>query len=211
VVPYARQAQRLVAALRAIGLALGGQAGARVAARLRVATSPSTLLRLVHTAPVPGPATLQAVGVDAWAWRRGHRYGTILVNLIDHRVVDLLPDRAAASVAAGLTAHPTIIVISRDRRALYAEGIRQGAPQAIQVVDRFHLVANLRAAVEVFLGTQRPALLAAAVRTAQALAAAAATVPVTPMDSRQTPMDSGPPAAPRGGAAAAACPGGRTR
>jgi transposase len=181
VAPYARKAQRLVAALRAIGLALGGQAGARLAARLRVATSPSTLLRLVHTAPVPGPATLQAVGVDEWAWRRGHRYGTILVNLIDHRVVDLLPDRAAASVAAWLTAHPTIIIISRDRSALYAEGIRQGAPQAIQVVDRFHLVANLREAVEAFLGTQRPALLAAAVRTAQALAAAAAPVPVTPM------------------------------
>jgi len=209
--PYARTAQRLVAARRAIGLALGGQAGARWAARLRGATSPSTRLRLVHTAPVPGPATLPAVGVDAWAWRRGHRDGTLRVHLSDHRVVDRWPDRAAAAVAAWLTAHAPLPGSRRERRALDAEGIRQGAPQAIQVVDRVHRVANRRAAVAAVLGTPRPALLAAAVRPAQALAAVAAAVPVPSMDARQPPLDSGPPAAPRGGAAAAAGPVGRTR
>src|SRR5258705_322777 len=135
----------------------------------------------------PRPSCIAGINATWLTSPGGHSYGTILVNLVNHRVVDLLPDRAAASVAAWLTAHPTITVISRDRSALYAEGIRQGAPQAIQVVDRFHLVANLREAVEAFLGTQRPALLAAAVRTAQALAAAAAPVPVPPMDRRQTP------------------------
>ena len=124
--------------------------------RLRLATSPSTLLRLVQAVPPPVPPTLQAVGVDEWAWRRGHRYGTILVDLATHRVVDLLPERAAAAVAAWLARHPAITVVSRDRSALYADGSRQGAPQAVQVVDRFHLVENLRKAVEAFLGTQRP-------------------------------------------------------
>jgi transposase len=181
VATYARKTYRLTTVLRAIGLALGGQAGARLAARLRLAVSAATLLRLVRAAPGPPPPVLQAVGVDEWAWRRGHRYGTILVDLVSHRVVDLLPDRSATTVAAWLAQHPSITVISRDRSPLYADGIRQGAPDAVQVVDRFHLVQNLREAIEAFLITQRPVLQAAAVRTAQALTSSAAPVPVTPM------------------------------
>jgi DNA-binding NarL/FixJ family response regulator len=179
--PYARKTMRLVNALQAIGIALGGNAGARLAAHLRLSTSAATLLRLVRAAPIPSMPGLQALGVDEWAWRRGHRYGTILVDLATHRVVDLLPDRSAATMAAWLARHPSITVISRDRSPLYAEGIRQGAPDAVQVVDRFHLVENLREAVEAFLVTQRPVLQAAAVRTAQALTLLAAPVPATPM------------------------------
>jgi transposase len=157
VAAYGRKTYRLMTILQAIGLALGGQAGARLAARLRLPTSPATLLRLVRTAPMPHTPALQAIGVDEWAWRRGHRYGTILVDLATHRVVDLLPDRSAASVAAWLAQHPTITVVCRDRSDLYADGIRRGAPKAVQVVDRFHLVQNLRQALEAFLLDHRPA------------------------------------------------------
>jgi transposase len=181
VATYARKTHRLITALRAIGMALGGQAGARLATRLRVPASAATLLRLVREAPIPPTPTLQEVGVDEWAWRRGHRYGTMLVDLATHRVVDLLPERSAAAVAAWLAQHPTITVVSRDRSDLYADGIRRGAPQAVQVVDRFHLVQNLREAVEAFLVAQRPVLQVAAVRTAQALTSSAAPVPVTAM------------------------------
>jgi transposase len=118
----ARKTRRLVTVLRAIGMALGGNAGARLAARLRLPTSPATMLRLVRTAPVPYPPALQAIGIDEWAWRRGHRYGTILVNLADHRVVDLLPDRSATTVAAWLAEHPTITVVCRDRSDLNGDG-----------------------------------------------------------------------------------------
>src|SRR5262245_59972438 len=196
VAPSARKTQRLTTVLRAIGQALGGQAGARLAACLRLTTSPATLLRLVRTAPVPPPPALQAVGVDEWAWRRGHRYGTILVDLATHRVVDLLPDCAAASVAAWLAQHPTLTVVCRDRSDLYADGIRRGAPQAVQVVDRFHLVQNLRQALEAFLLDHRSTLQAAALGMAMALTPADGHVPVRPMyrGRRRTPKPALPPA-----------------
>jgi transposase len=196
VAPSARKTQRLITVLRAISLALGGEAGARLAARLRLPTSPSTLLRLVQTAPLPRTPALQAVGVDEWAWRRGHRYGTVLVNLADHRVVDLLPGRSAASVAAWLAQHPTITVVCRDRSDLYADGIRRGAPEAVQVVDRFHLVQNLRQVLEAVLLDHRPALQAAAVGTAMALTPSPSLVAATPMyqGPRRRPKPTLPPA-----------------
>jgi transposase len=107
--------------------------------------------------------------------------GTILVDLVSHRVVDLLPERSAAAMAAWLAQHPTLTVVCRDRSPLYAEGIRQGVPDVAQVVDRFHLVENFREAVEAFLKNQRIALDAAAVRTTQALTPPGSPVPVTPM------------------------------
>jgi transposase len=181
VAPSARKTARLITILRAIGLALGGQAGARLAAHLRLPTSPASLLRLVRAAPMSQPPALQAVGVDEWAWRRGHRYGTMLVDLMTHRVVDLLPDRSAATLAAWLAQYPTISVVCRDRSDLYADGIRRGAPAAVQVVDRFHLVQNLRQALEVFLGHHRPALQAAAMCTAKTRIPADGPVPIRPM------------------------------
>jgi hypothetical protein len=120
------------------GVALGGQAGSRLTKRLQRATPPASLLRVVHQTPVPLPPPLRVVGIDAWSWRRGHRYGTIVVNLETHRVVDVLPDRSTESVAQWLSQHPGITVVSRDRSDLYANGISQGAPNAVQVVDRFH-------------------------------------------------------------------------
>jgi transposase len=136
---------------------------------------------MVQNASLPQPSELHAVGVDEWSWRRGHRYGTIVVDLETHRVVDLLPDRSTESIAQWLAQHPNITVVSRDRSDLYANGITQGAPRAVQVVDRFHLVSNLREALETFCLAHPTALKQAAAHTAQALAQNVEPAPVTEM------------------------------
>jgi hypothetical protein len=169
VAPSARTTTRLLDRLRAMGLALGGQARARRAARLRWSPRPPPLLRRVRAACGPSTPALQAVGRAAWAGRRGHRDGTLLVELTPNRVVALRPDRAATTVAAWLAPHPTLTVVCRDRRALSADGIRRGTPEAVPGVERLPLVPNLRQALAAFLITARAAMPAAALGTAPAL------------------------------------------
>jgi len=115
----------------------------------------------------------RVLGVDDWAWRRGQRYGSILVDLERRHPVDLLPDRTSASLSTWLREHPAIDVISRDRAGAYADGARQGAPHAVQVADRFHLLANASELLERVLGSQRPALKQAAATVDQLLVDAA--------------------------------------
>jgi transposase len=151
VAPSARRTVRLRIHLERTGFALGGAPGARHATAQGVAVSRRTLLRLVRAAPLPQRGLVRALGVDDWAQRKGQRYGTILVDLEAHQVVDLLPDRTAATFATWLRDHPEPAIISRDRGGEYADGARQGAPHALQVADRFHLVMNAIDAFERFL------------------------------------------------------------
>ena len=160
--PYARRTARLAEAFELIGFALGGEAGARVLRRLAMRGSPDTLLRAIRRGTLTDHADPRVLGIDDFAFRRGHRYGTILVDLERRCVVDLLPDRKSETVLAWLEAHGHPQIISRDRGGSYGEAARHGAPEAIQVADRFHLSKNLAETLERIFLRHRPALTAAA-------------------------------------------------
>jgi len=142
--PYAQKTERFIIALYHTAQALGGAAAARLLLLLQLPTSATTLLRIIRRLFSSSTATPRVVGVDDWAKRKGTVYGTILVDLERHQVIDLLPDRTAETVEQWLKEHPGIEVVTRDRSTEYARGVTNGAPQAQQVADRWQLLLNLR-------------------------------------------------------------------
>ena len=114
------------------------------------ATTAKTIIRRVLQLSLPDEGEVAKVGIDEWAWKKGHHYGTLLVDLEKRRVVQLLADREASTSKAWLRKHPEIDLVSRDRGKIFREAATDGAPQAKQVVDRFHLQKNFAQALEKF-------------------------------------------------------------
>jgi transposase len=160
--PYGRKTIRFNDALTIIGFALGGRPGERACSQLTLQASARTLLRRVRNEVLDEVGSVRVLGVDDFAFRKGQRYGTILVDLEKQQVIELLPDREAATLESWLNAHPEIECISRDRSLAYAEASSKGAPQAIQVADRFHLMKNIAEAFERVVQKQSPDLREAA-------------------------------------------------
>ncbi len=146
--PLARVTARLFQIVQAIGLATGGMPGARLAERLGIKTSWMTVLRRIMALPTESVQQVVELGIDDFALRRGRKYGTILVDMQSHRVIDVLPDRSAETAAAWIAAHPEIKLVSRDRGGDYASAAKTSAPQAVQCADRFHVLKNLGEALE---------------------------------------------------------------
>ncbi len=153
VVPFhGQRTTRLTATLTLFAIALSGQAGSRLLNQIGMVASADTLLRLAKRVAASPPAVPATLGVDDFAFRRGSTYGTILVDLRTHRPVDLLPERTAEAFSAWLKAHPGVQWISRDRSGDYARGASEGAPEAQQIIDRWHILKNWREALERVLG-----------------------------------------------------------
>jgi transposase len=148
VAPWAQMTTRLRQGMQDIGLATCGRLGARLASRLGMTTSWMTILRRVMALPTKPAAQVQCLGIDDFSFLRGRTFGTVLVDLDTHRVIDLLPDRQAETATTWMQAHGEITHVSRDRGSEYASAASRGAPQAIQVADRFHVAKNLSEAVQ---------------------------------------------------------------
>ena len=156
---HARRTTRQANRLRAIAKELGGRPAARESENVQMPVSRHTMLRLLRHASTPAAPAVRILGVDDWSIRKGQTYGTLLVDLQAHRIVDVLPDREAQTLQTWLAAHPEVEVVSRDRAGAYAQGTRKGAPQAQQVSDRFHLLVNLRDALKRLFERKQEALL----------------------------------------------------
>ena len=145
--PSARRTARLDTIVHHLGLALGGRPAAGFAKRLMLPVSKDTLLRVVRRRSRLPVDPLRVIGIDDWAWRRNHRYASIICNLERRRIVTLLPDREPATAQAWLAAHPTIAIVARDRGGGYGEATAKALPHAVQVADRWHLMENVLDAV----------------------------------------------------------------
>jgi transposase len=141
---YARRTIREKELLYELAFALGGRAGEPIVHLLGMPVSHDTLIRLMRRQAPPACSTPRVLGVDDFSFKRGRKFGTILVDLILHKVVDVLPDREAETLVKWLREHTGIEIVSRDRAGSYADAVRRGAPGALQVSDRFHLLVNLQ-------------------------------------------------------------------
>jgi transposase len=161
--PFARRTARLAGIVRLLGHSAGGRPSERLMRRLGMPVSDTTILAGLRKhararSESSAVAAVHVAGVDDWAWRKGSNYGTIIVDLEHRVVVDVLADRSAATTASWFRDHPEVEMVSRDRAGLYAEAAREGAPQARQVADRFHLLQNFREIVERQLGGYEAAI-----------------------------------------------------
>lgn len=143
--------------LTMVAVELGGRPGERLCRKLNLAAGRTRLVGLLEEPPAPGQAP-RVLGVDEFAFRRGRRYGTILVDVEAGQVVDVLPDRSSGTFAAWLTAHPGAEIICRDRASAYTKAIKEAAPAALEIADRWHLLQNLSDAVEKTCHQHRPCL-----------------------------------------------------
>jgi len=155
---YKRKTDRLERSLRNIAIQNGGRPGERLCSLLSMPASDNMLLRLVHSAPLPECPEIIALGVDDWAMKKRDRYGSILVNLSTNKPIGLLPDREEGTLWAWLKTHPEIRVVSRDRYGNYRRAVSSGAPQAMQITDRWHLLKNLGEAVRKVLDREHIAM-----------------------------------------------------
>jgi transposase len=159
--PFKRCSDRLREKLLNVALLMGGNAGERLCRTLNLATSSSSLIRLIHSQSLPEQVTSHALGLDDWAFKKGVNYGTVVVDLEQRRIVDLLRDREAQTVEDWFKNRPDVTIVTRDRFSRYAAGVTNALPDATQVADRWHLLKNMGDALKTLLERKRQEINAA--------------------------------------------------
>ncbi len=155
---YQRRTQAVTHLLCSVAAVAGGQAGTHLTAQMQLPASRSTLLRCLTRQVVPPESAPRVVGVDDFAWTKRRRYGTILVDLEEHQLLALFADCEVETVAAWFHHHPSVQIVTRDRSLTFADAIRQGAPHALHVADRFHLHMNAMTCLETLLTREQATL-----------------------------------------------------
>ena len=153
--PYKRTTHRLQEKLLNIALLVGGRPGEKLCRTLNISVSSSSLIRIIHQQSVPITSFVEAVGIDDWAFRKSVNYGTAIIDLSLHKVIELLPDRETLTVENWLKKHPEVKIITRDRFSRYALAASNGSPDAVQVADRWHLLKNMGDALQKLLERKR--------------------------------------------------------
>jgi len=156
--PYARRTVRLAQVQQQLGVLVGGSVGAVLDSLLGLPGDVDLLLTFARQCPLPPCPTPRVLGVDDWAIRTGQQYGTILVDHERECVIDLLPDRTPERLSQWLREHPGVEIVTRDRAGAYTQAITDGAPDALQVADRWHLLKNLTDALTTVLQDHRAAI-----------------------------------------------------
>ncbi|HEU5377492.1 MAG TPA: transposase [Ktedonobacteraceae bacterium] len=148
---FGRVTRRLYQMVQIIGLATGGRLGVRVTDRLSIQTSRTTIIRRIMALPIEPVGHITQIGIDDFSFRRGRKFGTIVVDLQAHKMLDVLPERTAETSATWMATHPELEIVSRDRGGDYAAAAQLSVPQATQCSDRFHLMQNVSKSLEGFL------------------------------------------------------------
>ena len=151
---YARQTIQLEALLKIVAFEMSAETASRVFKSLKIQVSPDRILRLIRKTVCIQGQEVRVLGVDDWAFKKGQNYGTLLVDLEKHPAIELLSDRTQNTLCEWLQKHPEIQIISRDRSFEYKAGIEAGSPQAIQIVDRWHLLHNLQEKLQEIIPNQ---------------------------------------------------------
>lgn len=190
--PYQRRLERTNQQIQTIGLMIGGKPTEKIARVIGLPVSASTVLRVLRKTALPVETAPTAVGVDDFAFKKGHTYGTILVDLQRRAPIDLLPDREGKTLEVWLQAHAGIQILTRDRSSVYAAAMTAACPQAVQVADRWHLLKNLSENLERLLDSQRTLINQAAQEVNQSLTPPAQEPLIISTEIMQLPVEAIP-------------------
>ena len=145
---HAQRTLRQTQLLKCLVFEVNGEASSRICLHIRNCASSDTLTRIASRTDLPKFSIPRIICIDDWAKRKGVDYGTLVVDLEKHQPIEVLPDRTAETITKWLLEHPTVQIVCRDRYPDNIEGIQQGAPTAVQIADRRHMLKNMFEAVQ---------------------------------------------------------------